>query len=219
MQNVADQMPATWVEKWNQWRYMAMLANPKTHFRNFVGNAAFMPVVEVKELMNAAIQAAAEKMHVMDSSQRTTTVRATKAAKEYAAADYLQVQDTLRSGGKYNPSNELNDKRTIFQNKVLEAVRKGNGWLLEASDGLFLKRYYTRALARYLTAQKVDLNNISPGNTGQRPGVCVSGSAGGYFPRLFLRSGKAATVEAIPAKRPTSLSAAYCLLRRLRSIF
>ncbi len=162
MQNVADQMPATWVEKWNQWRYMAMLANPKTHFRNFVGNAAFMPVVEVKELLNAAIQAAAEKMHVMDSSQRTTTVRATKAAKEYAAADYLQVQDTLRSGGKYNPSNELNDKRTIFQNKVLEAVRKGNGWLLEASDGLFLKRYYTRALARYLTAQKVDLNNISP---------------------------------------------------------
>ena len=162
MQNVADQMPSTWLEKWNQWRYMAMLANPKTHFRNFVGNAAFMPVVEVKELLNAAIQAAAEKMHVMDSSQRTTTVRATKAAKEYAAADYLQVQDTLRSGGKYNPSNELNDKRTIFQNKVLEAVRKGNGWLLEASDGLFLKRYYTRALARYLTAQKVDLNNISP---------------------------------------------------------
>ena len=162
MQNVADQMPSTWLEKWNQWRYMAMLANPKTHFRNFVGNAAFMPVVEVKELLNAAIQAAAQKMHVMDSSQRTTTVRATKAAKEYAAADYLQVQDTLRSGGKYNPSNELNDKRTIFQNKVLEAVRKGNGWLLEASDGLFLKRYYTRALARYLTAQKVDLNNISP---------------------------------------------------------
>ena len=162
MQNVADQMPSTWQEKWNQWRYMAMLANPKTHFRNFVGNAAFMPVVEVKELLNAAIQAAAQKMHVMDSSQRTTTVRATKAAKEYAAADYLQVQDTLRSGGKYNPSNELNDKRTIFQNKVLEAVRKGNGWLLEASDGLFLKRYYTRALARYLTAQKVDLNNISP---------------------------------------------------------
>jgi hypothetical protein len=162
MQNVADQMPASWVEKWNQWRHMAMLANPKTHIRNFVGNAAFMPVVKTKEFLNAAIQAGLEKAGVLDRSQRTTTFKASEAAKEEAAADYPKIQKTLQSGGKYNPSNEINDKRTIFQNRVLEAVQKGNGRLLEAADGLFLKHYYTQALARYLTAQKVDLDNISP---------------------------------------------------------
>ena len=37
-QNVADQVPAKWKDKWNAWRYMAMLFNPRTHIRNIVGN-------------------------------------------------------------------------------------------------------------------------------------------------------------------------------------
>lgn len=43
-QNVADQVPAKWKDKWNAWRYMAMLFNPRTHIRNIVGNVGFQPL-------------------------------------------------------------------------------------------------------------------------------------------------------------------------------
>jgi len=36
---IADQLPNTWINKWNAWRYMAMLGNARTHVRNVVGNA------------------------------------------------------------------------------------------------------------------------------------------------------------------------------------
>ena len=38
-----EQIPVTFREKANAWRYMSMLLNPKTHLRNIVGNALFMP--------------------------------------------------------------------------------------------------------------------------------------------------------------------------------
>ena len=46
------------MDKWNAWRYMAMLGNPRTHVRNIVGNAGFAPVVAVKDLTATAIEAA-----------------------------------------------------------------------------------------------------------------------------------------------------------------
>ena len=40
-QNIADQLPVHWSDKWNAWRYLSMLGNMRTHIRNVLGNAAF----------------------------------------------------------------------------------------------------------------------------------------------------------------------------------
>ncbi len=42
--NIADQLPATWADRWNAWRYLAMLANPATHIRNVASNVINIPV-------------------------------------------------------------------------------------------------------------------------------------------------------------------------------
>lgn len=47
--DIAQQMPVTWLDKWNAWRYFAMLANPRTHFRNIAGNAVFVPAGSTKK--------------------------------------------------------------------------------------------------------------------------------------------------------------------------
>ena len=44
-QHIASQIPSTWSDKWNAWRYLAMLGNPRTHIRNLAGNALFEPMV------------------------------------------------------------------------------------------------------------------------------------------------------------------------------
>ena len=56
------------------------------------------------------------------------------------------------SSGKYNPSNEIRDNMRIFQNGVLEAIRRKNGGALEAEDLVFLRRSYERAYAQVLKA-------------------------------------------------------------------
>ena len=53
--NVAAQVPATWQDKWNAWRYMAMLFNPRTHIRNVVGNVGFQPLRWTKDRVAATI--------------------------------------------------------------------------------------------------------------------------------------------------------------------
>ena len=44
-------------QKWNAWRYLAMLANPRTHVRNVAGNVFFQPLRIVKDRVAAAIEA------------------------------------------------------------------------------------------------------------------------------------------------------------------
>jgi hypothetical protein len=35
--DIGRQMPSRFIDKWNAWRYLAMLGNVRTHIRNIVG--------------------------------------------------------------------------------------------------------------------------------------------------------------------------------------
>lgn len=45
---IGKQVPSNWADKWNAWRYMAMLVNPTTHIRNITGNLFFRPAIALK---------------------------------------------------------------------------------------------------------------------------------------------------------------------------
>lgn len=154
--DIADQMPPTWIDKWNAWRYLSMLGNPKTHIRNILGNAVFAPAVRLKDAIGAGIEAVAIK-----DGERTKAVAPKQEYKEFAKKDFAQMQDIIKSGGKMNPADVIRDQRTIFKNKTLERLRRKNSELMELEDGWFLKNHYQAALAQYLKANKVDLSEIS----------------------------------------------------------
>lgn len=154
--DVADQLPPTWIDKWNAWRYLSMLGNPKTHIRNILGNAVFAPAVRLKDAIGAGIEAVAIK-----DGERTKAVAPKQEYKEFAKKDFAQMQDIIKSGGKMNPADVIRDQRTIFKNKTMERLRKKNFELMELEDGWFLKNHYQAALAQHLQANKVDLSEIS----------------------------------------------------------
>lgn len=154
--DVADQLPPTWIDKWNAWRYLSMLGNTKTHIRNILGNAVFAPAVRLKDAIGAGIEAVAIK-----DGERTKAVAPKQEYKEFAKKDFEQMQDIIKSGGKMNPADVIRDQRTIFKNKTLERLRRKNSELMELEDGWFLKNHYQAALAQYLKANKVDLSEIS----------------------------------------------------------
>lgn len=162
-QNVADQIPSTFVDKWNAWRYLAMLGNPRTHIRNMVGNAGFVFVRFTKDRIAAVIESG---VSAASGGKLKRTKSFAYTPKLYAAAwqDFDNVSDVL-SGNKYDDvSSIINDKRTIFKFKPLEAARQGNSNLLSAEDMVFKRVSYAGALAGYLNANGVTAEQLRAGN-------------------------------------------------------
>ncbi len=170
LQDVANQIPANFADKWNAWRYLAMLGNPKTHIRNILGNGIFAPVVFAKDLVAAGL----ETTFIHDRSKRRTSVKGILAGtlgsakhneyKAFAANDFEGIKKELQSGGKLNPSNEILDLRTIFKSKLLEKMRKANGEFLEGEDGAFLKLHYIAAMTNFLVTQGVSVEKLNDPN-------------------------------------------------------
>lgn len=143
--DVAHQVPSTWEDKWNAWRYLAMLGNPKTHIRNIVGNAIFVPVVRLKDTIGTGLE-----HFFVEKGDRTKSIFTTKAERDYAKNDFEKIKDIITGNGKYNPNSIIKDNMIIYKNKVAEKIRTFNLNMLEKEDGIFLKSAYDRALSMYM---------------------------------------------------------------------
>lgn len=158
-QNVADQVPATWKDKWNAWRYLAMLANPRTHVRNVVGNVGFQPLRMAKDRVAAAIEAGVSRASG-GKLQRTKSFAVNPELFRAAWGDWANVKENL-SGSKYNDvKSQIESRRRVFTLPVLEGMRKGNSSLLELEDAIFKRITYADALAGYLQANGVTADQI-----------------------------------------------------------
>ncbi len=171
--NIASQVPSTWMDKWNAWRYMAMLTNPRTHIRNIVGNAGFVPVRMIKDAIATTLEAGADLI-LPGGIQRTKAPLnlLSKTDRDLVRAsfsDVNNVQNQLLGSGKYadSASGKIEDYRTIFKFKPLEGVRKGNSNLMEVEDSWFSKTAYAGALAGYLKANGVTARQFSDGTVSQ----------------------------------------------------
>lgn len=168
--DIGRQMPSNWLDKWNAWRYVAMLANPRTHIRNIVGNAAFMPAVAVKDLTATAIETAVNRLSgkkILRNKALITGNKADRALLKAAWNDYGNVADMISNGGKYNdsanPNQHIEEGRQIFKTKPIEWVRKKNSQALEKEDMWFSKPHYAYALAQYCKANNITSEQIAKG--------------------------------------------------------
>ena len=168
--DIGRQMPSRFVDKWNAWRYLAMLGNPRTHVRNIVGNAFFAPVVAAKSLTATSIEVAVSRVSHGKLERTKGAVglgRADRALLSSAWADYANVQDSALGGGKYsdfaNANQYIEEGRRIFKNKALETFRKGNTKALDAEDVWFSRPHYAYALAQYCKANHITAEQIAAG--------------------------------------------------------
>ena len=160
VQDIADQVPATFLDKWNAWRYFAMLANPRTHIRNIVGNTIFIPAVRTKDVIATGIERIAQLGN--SEIERTKVAAVKKEYREFAKNDANSKEvKALLKGQKYDERSQLYEMRRTFKNNALEFLTSFNGDLLEAEDLLFKNRHYIHALGSFLQARKADLNNVS----------------------------------------------------------
>lgn len=173
--DIGIQMTSNWLDKWNAWRYLAMLGNPRTHIRNIAGNAFFAPVVLTKDLFATPIEYFAHKAS-RGKMQRSKSIlwgsKSDIALLQAAWNDYANVADLVSNGGKYNDytavnaRSEIEEGRKIFKSKLfapVEWARKGNSKLLEVEDIWFSKPHYAYALAQYCKANNITAEQIAKG--------------------------------------------------------
>ena len=163
--DIGRQMPSRFIDKWNAWRYLAMLGNPRTHVRNIVGNVGFMPVVGAKNLTAQVIESVASKFSPgMERTKGTFSAKLFKAA----LADYANIEGAAMGGGKYSDFAAANkyveEGRQIFGSRALETLRKKNGEWLDKEDVWFSKPHYANAMAQYCKANGITAEQIRSGD-------------------------------------------------------
>ena len=151
-----NQIPASWGEKFNAWRYIAMLANPKTHVRNIIGNALFAVPREVKNIIGAGVESLAEKAKLIEKGDRTKALinpfsESDKKLLDFGGKNFDVNEPILRGQSRWNDSARPEDS-VVFKNPILEKLRKMNGGALDKADIKFMKPAYRTAMARYMKA-------------------------------------------------------------------
>lgn len=157
VQEMADQVDATLLDKVRAWRYLSMLSNLRTHIRNLVSNGVKRGVIGIEHQIQAGLEAA----FVKDGGERYRTFK--KVPKEYKEFAEWDFETNIRrqmeqTGSRYNDAiGQINRNKRIFKPNALETWRKTNENALSWGDMIFKKEAYIDAFANYMLA-----NNLSP---------------------------------------------------------
>lgn len=151
-EQIAAQLPVEASEKLSEWRYLAMLGNPKTHIRNTAGNSMMTASYEMKNLYQRIIETAFDSK----LDERTKTFKkATDVVKAFAEDMVEENRDMLTGNGYTNIQSELKNMRKIYKTKALETLKQANLKALDFEDFVFKKRTFKSTLAEYLTANGI----------------------------------------------------------------
>ena len=149
---IANDLPATVMEKVNAWRHISMLLNPKTQVRNVVGNGIMMGMRQGAKQISAALQNV-----ILPAEKRTQVWKVGQEYKEIAATYFeANKKDLLSGANKYNEGIKLNmPGKRVFKNDALESSRQFTYNLLEKGDTPFYKRAYINRLASFAQARGI----------------------------------------------------------------
>jgi hypothetical protein len=154
MQNIADQIPPTFMDKFTAWRYLAMLGNLRTQVRNVVGNTTMQPMRMLKADIAGLTEALIQRLG--GNIERTQSVLRDRETFKAALKEFNDVREIILGGGKYDDSKrfsrEIENRRRIFKFKPLEWYRLTTEKIMDGGDAIFCSFTYADALARYIKA-------------------------------------------------------------------
>lgn len=166
LQTIADEIHKTGgtiLEKYDGWRYIAMLGNLKTMIKNLASTAEMHAVDGISNSLAAVIESALNKSNVKKGKE---TFEQTKAILGAGDADLIKQSrldaiDTsyvdLTGKGRYRrPMDEINRLKKVFSSDAMNKLAKLPSQGLEKGDDFFLYNKYATSLAGYLKANGYD---------------------------------------------------------------
>lgn len=148
-----QQLPANWKSRLNGLRYLSMLANPRTHIRNILGNTIMQGTAYARDEINAALE-----RFFLPQEERTKSFKTKKEYRDAAKALYTEFSSLFDGNtGKYNP--EMN--RRSFNTQWLQKLSDLNTNLLDKEDTIAMIRNFLHYLAGFMQARGWDVNNMT----------------------------------------------------------
>lgn len=167
--DIAAQVPKTLADRWNAWRYLCMLGNPKTIIRNAAGNLGMTGAKRLRDTVGTGLELFIPKEERTKATLWARNSKKGRALAEFISQNYYtdEVQDTLRGEGKYSQNLEnslrqmIREQNSTFTAPVLKQWQAFTEWAMNDSafgDAGFLRHHYVNsfvqaALARGYTAE------------------------------------------------------------------
>lgn len=169
---VAERVPRTFGDALDTWRYFAMLGNPRTHIRNVLGNVIMQGPIQARNALSAGLQNA-----LLPQEQRTRSVGANRATRDFARQDFEANKDVLRGNPYTTPEggeimrrvrekgltvDKGKQERSAFWRgvntmlKPLQGAASANSNLMDFEDMVFKKSTYINSLSNFLKARGYD---------------------------------------------------------------
>lgn len=167
--DIAAQVPKTLADRWNAWRYLCMLGNPKTIIRNVAGNLGMTGVKRLRDTVGAGLELFIPKEERTKATLWARNSKKGRALAEFISKNYYtdEVQNALRGEGKYSQNLEnslrqmIREQNGTFTAPVLKQLQAVTEWAMNDAafgDAGFLRHHYVNsfvqaALARGYTAE------------------------------------------------------------------
>lgn len=153
---------ATPFEKFESWRYLAMLGNPKTMVRNWIGNKMFGAVTGVSNNLSAALEAGVDKASKAMGGNGIQRTKAflnpvdDRALIKAAGEDGEAHRYTTLNGTKYEKGTKdaIKQQKSVFNSKLLRLYEAATD--RGVSDYSAVKKKYSTSLAGYMKANGLD---------------------------------------------------------------
>lgn len=167
--DIAAQVPKTLADRWNAWRYLCMLGNPKTIIRNVAGNLGMTGVKRLRDTVGAGLELFIPKEERTKATLWARNSKKGRALAEFISKNYYtdEVQNALRGEGKYSQNLEnslrqmIREQNGTFTAPALKQWQAVTEWAMNDAafgDAGFLRHHYVNsfvqaALARGYTAE------------------------------------------------------------------
>ena len=165
---VWNQVPRTFAEKANAWRYLAMLGNPKTHIRNVLGNALFMPARKISDAFATAFEKAYSKKLTEfggEATRRHAIINhfsaEDRALLKKAGENFKDDRDLLESISSKMFERQRAEGSSVFKTKYLDFLEKFNTKALNQEDVAFMALNYKSAYAQFCKSNGVKASDIT----------------------------------------------------------
>lgn len=173
---IASQVPADFLAKFNAWRYLCMLGNPKTIIRNTLGNVFMMPLKAAKDKLGAVMELGLDKQ---DRTKYLGSVYLSEEGRKmfsYAKDSFAEVKDIALGAGKYESQSagaKIKEAIRERQNRLPGVLGKAQDLVDTAmnnevfGDGAFLKHHYAASFAQAALARGYTAADFLNGNVSQ----------------------------------------------------
>ena len=147
------------LDKFDAWRNLAMLGNPKTMLRNLIGNTMFRGVTSISNAVSGLMEERYDKRHYKKTGEHIERTRkaynpftkANKAFIDAAKNDFNLKRYVSGTGSKYEDMKKgIKEAKPVFNNKTLQFIDdlKNKG----ISDTTAVRKKYATSLVGYMKA-------------------------------------------------------------------